>query len=253
MSKAEKLKKICKKVWNLIIPIIIISAIIGSVLIAPKYYNKGGNAIETAELTVPPSHNWEILAVSILGGFFLAILILILVLNSRRKGSKLAADEVGRARMSYGKIWSWIILVVIILALLALIEASLAIKSYNKGGKKKEAQVCGVFSWELDPSQYGQVRRSLPQETVVMEKNNGVFNFTVYYRHNGKREESVFKGERLSNGRIEGTWSQERPEDGGEWHLEQNPDDIRLYNGKYRDRSGELIRMKLKILKIELN
>lgn len=240
MSKAEKLKKICKKVWNLIIPIIIISAIIGAILIVPKYYNKSGGAIETAKLTVSPSHNWEILAASILGGFFLAILILVLVLNSKRKSSKSRTGA-----KSYGKIWNWVIPILIISAI---IGGILIVPKYY--GKAKVSQINAVFSWEKEPSQYGlnpEIRRSIPQETVITRNDDKVLNFNVYYYHKGGKEVSIFEGEKVSNGKIEGTWRQVRPKDGGEWYLKTNLDNERLFTGKYSDGSGEWIPMKLKI------
>lgn len=148
-------------------------------------------------------------------------------------------------KMSYGKIWNWIIPILIISAIIGAIL--IVPKYYNKSAGWKSAQVDAVFSWKKEPSQYGldpEIRRSVPMEAMIT-RNDAVFNFVFYYYDKGIKESGVFEGERTATGRIEGTWRQDRPKDGGEWYLEEKSP--RLFTGKHMDRSGDWIPMKLKI------
>lgn len=148
------------------------------------------------------------------------------------------------SKKSYGKIWNWIIAIVIISAI---IGAVLIVPKYY--GKAKVSQINAIFSWEKDSNQYGlhpDIRASGPEQAKIT-KDDQVFNFQVSYIHNGRNETSFFEGEYVSYKRIEGSWWQDRPKDGGKWYLEQDSVNKRLFTGRYNDGSGEWIPMELKI------
>lgn len=196
--------------------------------------------------------NWFMIAGGLLVVIGIIFLIKYLIGNTTSNGEKTEIPEIPiepsiKAKMSYGKIWNWVIPILIISAIIGAIL--IVPKYYNKSAGWKSAQVNAVFSWEKEPSQYGldpEIRRSIPMEAVITRNDADVFNFVFYYySHRGIKEAGVFEGEKTATGRIEGTWRQDRPKDGGEWYLEQNSQ--RLFTGKHRDRSGDWIPMKLKI------
>lgn len=230
MSKAEKFKKIYKKVLNWVVPIVIISVVIGAILVIPKYYNKSRGTIETPQLTVSPSYNWEILATSILGGFFVAILILVLVLNSRRKSK----SGVVKPKMSYGGVWNWIIALVIISAIIgAVFIVPKNIKKGWNGIGISELSIPATVIWKKKPHQYGsnpEKRTSGYMNATVTEDNDDKFCFTVHVNRN---EDSHYYGRKVEGGRIEGSWR--NPPNGGNWHLEKDEHNPKLYNGEISD------------------
>lgn len=164
--------------------------------------------------------------------------------------------EAQRAPRIIGKLMTLLILVplMIIVGILIIKDKGLIGKTSSFIGKmsasrKKQDKVMAVFSWEKRPEQHGlnpEIRKSLPQETVIMKNDDRVLIFYVYYHHKGIKEVSIFEGEKAS-GKIKGTWSQVYPLDGGEWHLYPDPVDDRLFTGEYSDRSGDWIPIKLQI------
>lgn len=192
--------------------------------------------------------NWFMIAGSLLVAIGIVFLIRYLIGNATGNDEKTKTPEVPiessiKSKMSYGKIWNWVIPILIISAVIG-VSFFIVPKYY---GKAKVTQVNAVFSWKKEPSQYGldpEIRRSVPMEAMIT-RNDAVFNFVFYYYRKGIKEEGVFEGERTATGRIEGTWRQDRPKDGGEWYLEENSP--RLFTGKHMDRSGDWIPMKLKI------
>lgn len=187
------------------------------------------------------------LAASIAGGFFSVALILVLVLNEKRKGKKLGY---GGPKMAYGRFWKWIILVSVFVAL-----GLIAPKYLKKVGKEKavaKLSIPATFSWKKKDDQYGRYpekRESGPKNAKITrddERNGGVFNFEAPYLHDGIQRVGYFEGEYVTDKRIEGVWWQDYPRAGGEWYLERDRVNERLFTGSHRD-GGDWIPMTLKI------
>jgi len=157
------------------------------------------------------------------------------------------------SKMGYGKMWFWIVLLVIISALV--LGLWIAPKYFNKEGKKL-LETYAIHWWEKEPHQYGEnpeMRSSYPMEATVMQNYDGVFIFKSFYTHKGRSEFSLFQGEfdeEIHKGtRIKGFWNQDQPVNGGKWYLECISEDCREFKGKLVGKAGEWIPMFLKIKK----
>lgn len=120
-------------------------------------------------------------------------------------------------------------------------------ESVKKGSSENEDTA--VFEWWKDPHQYGQKRSSGPINAVITRNDENVFNFELVYfcKSTGRMEKGFFEGEKVSHNKIEGTWSQAYPEDGGHWHLVQDTKNSRLFKGSHSDKTGDNIKCRLKI------
>lgn len=103
-----------------------------------------------------------------------------------------------------------------------------------------------VFEWWREPHQDGK-RSSGPQKVVITRDDEKVFNFEMFYLCDGRTQKSYFEGEKTGYGKMEGTWSQAYPEDGGHWYLIQDPQNPRLFKGSHSDKNGDDIKCSLKI------
>lgn len=162
----------------------------------------------------------------IVGILFLVVLIFVLVLNSRRKSSKSVAGA-GRLKMSYGKIWNWVIPILIISAIIG-VSFFIVPKYYNKNGITKSR---ASYSWKKKPHQYGynsNERFGGPYDAVITKDKDDESNFcfTVY----GGKSDTHFYGKN-KNGKIEGWWEQSNPRAGGTWNLKKDVSDPTLYTG----------------------
>lgn len=121
-------------------------------------------------------------------------------------------------------------------------------ESIKKGSAENEKDTA-VFEWWKEPHQYGQKRNSGPTNAVITRNDENVFNFELTYfcKSTGEMEKSFFEGEKVSRNRIEGTWSQANPEDGGHWYLVQDIQNPRLFSGSHSDKTGDKIKCRLKI------
>lgn len=129
-----------------------------------------------------------------------------------------------KSKMSYGKIWSWIIPTLIISAI---VGAILTVpKYYNKNGIAKST---ASYSWKKKSHQYGcnsNERFGGPYDTVITKDDGSNFCFTVY----GGESDTHFYGKN-KNGKIEGWWKQSNPRAGGKWDLKKDAYDPALYTG----------------------
>lgn len=244
MSKAEKLNKICKKIWKRIIPIIIISAIIGAILIVPKCYNRGGSAIETSGLTVSPSYNWKILATSILGVLFISMLILVLILNSRRKSSKSETkiEPEKRKEEEKKKTWGqvikmWLFIIIIVIPVTwgvgKIIWTATSRSMLNTFGVNSKGTPAS-YIWKKKPHQYGhnpEKRTSGYLNAVVTKNDEKNFCFTVNV--NGIDSHYTGKYVDVGKNRIEGAWR--NPPNGGKWYLEKDEKKPNFFKGGITD------------------
>lgn len=201
--------------------------------------------------------NWFMIAGGLLVIIGIVFLIRYLIGNTTGNGEKTKSPEVPiessiKSKMSYRKIWVWSFIVVIIFTIIGL---SLFFSKHNKTEKskslsfqsQKEKETHAIFIWTLDPSQHGKKRTSGPKQALITKNNKDEFNFVVYYYHKGRKEKSVFEGERTALGRIEGFWWQQNPRDGGKWYLDVDSVNKRLFTGKHSDTIGEQTQIMLKI------
>lgn len=119
----------------------------------------------------------------------------------------------------------------------------------KKKSAKKTHQEATVIWWKND-SVYGtnpDQRKGGPFDAKILRNDDLVLRFEVYYEKNGTLQKGLFKGEKTSPERIEGTWHQNYPQDGGEWKLQQDLRNPRLFVGKYSCETGEWINFQLRI------
>lgn len=150
------------------------------------------------------------------------------------------------------KIFKWVGLIALIIFLVTNKPVREKVISLFESVKKESAENekdTAVFEWWREPHQYGQKRSSGPLKAVIIRNDENIFNFELTYfcKNTGEMEKSFFEGEKVSRNRIEGTWSQANPEDGGHWHLVQDTKNSRLFNGSHNDKTGDSIKCRLKI------
>lgn len=189
----------------------------------------------------------------IAGGILLAIgigFLIIKLITHAAGGTKKPQPATVRNKIAYGKIIMWIVVVAVI-AILGLITPKYVKKSWKEKTASKLATP-STFSWKKNDDQYGRYpekRESGPKNAKITRDDKhkgGVFNFEVPYLHNGIQRVSYFEGEYVTDKRIEGNWSQDYPRAGGDWYLERNSANKRLFTGSHRD-GVDWIPMTLKI------
>lgn len=162
---------------------------------------------------------------------------------------------VNKAGRLISKIIKWVGLITLIIFLvtnkLAREKIISVFESVKKGSVKQSCQQATVTWWK-DPSVYGtnpNQRKGGPFDAKILKNDDLALRFEVYYLQNGTTQKGLFKGERISPERIEGTWNQNYPQDGGDWKLKQDFNNPRLdlFVGKYSCKTGEWINFKLRI------
>lgn len=159
---------------------------------------------------------------------------------------------INKADRLISKIIKWVGLIALIIFLVTNKPVREKVVSLFESVKKsaENEKDTAVFEWWKEPHQYGQKRSSGPLKAVLTRNDENVFNFELTYfcKNTGGMEKSFFEGEKVSHNRIEGTWSQTNPEDGGHWHLVQDTKNSRLFNGSHNSsKTGDSIKCCLKI------
>lgn len=175
--------------------------------------------------------NWFMIAGGLLVAIGIIFLIKYLIGNTTSNGEKTEIPEIPiepsiKPKMSYGKIWNWVIPILIISAIIGAIL--IVPKYYKNGDKVTELSIPASYSWKKKPHQYGynsNERFGGPYDAVIT-KNDSNFCFTVY----GGESNTHFYGKN-KNGKIEGWWEQSNPRAGGKWDLKKDAYDSTLYTG----------------------
>lgn len=176
------------------------------------------------------------LATTIIVVLFFATLVLVLVLNSRRKSSKIGT---GKQKKIGGKTWNWVVPVFLISALIFGFWITSKNTKKEGGEIKKIILKQASFSWKKKPHQYGydpKQRFGGPYDVVITKDDDPEvidpsFCFTV--KHN--KGDARFYGKKKKSGIIEGWWEQKNPRSGGKWTLKKNSNDPNLYEGNLTD------------------
>lgn len=180
------------------------------------------------------------LTTAIVVGLFFTILILVLVLNRKRMGSK-STTGTGKPKMSYGKIWNWVIPIGIISVLV--IYGLIVPKHFKEGGNGSAIAKSALYSWKKKDHQYGfdpGQRFGGPYNAQITRNDSSHFCFTVF-SPDGKKM-AYFTGRKEDGGIIRGSgcW-QNNPRggrdgrDGGDFYLKMDSRDPRLYEGECTD------------------
>ena len=113
----------------------------------------------------------------------------------------------------------------------------------------QQVEQTGNMTWHRQSGEKGQPSDNL---TIVVNKNDAEdLVFTARYsKEDGTPLASEFQGKwNKNNQRYEGAWSQSYPEASGEWYLQQNKEDKKVYEGELTEKTEN----KPLTLKIELD